>query len=245
MQLLIGITPNMKDDQYNVAQIHSDIMEDLDAIPFILPYVEKEKTIDSVVTKLDGLYVTGGDDIDPTFFNEEPIEGLRYIIRKRDMFEQKLIQKMLQQNKPIFAICRGVQILNIATGGDMYQHIYGQIKKQLLQHEQCASRNHPSHFITIKEGTILYEMMQKKRMKVNSFHHQANRKVKQPMIVSATASDGIIEAIESATHNFVIGVQWHPEFLYETDIGTRTLYKTFIKKCKERKRSSENRRHTL
>src|SRR5690625_3328460 len=114
MQLLIGITPNMKDDQYNVAQIHSDIMENLDAIPFILPYIEKEKTIDSVVTKLDGLYVTGGDDIDPTFFNEEPIEGLRYIIRKRDMFEQKLIQKMLQQNKPIFAICRGVQILNIA-----------------------------------------------------------------------------------------------------------------------------------
>ncbi|MEJ8777540.1 gamma-glutamyl-gamma-aminobutyrate hydrolase family protein [Pseudogracilibacillus sp. ICA-222130] len=245
MHILIGITPNMKGDQYNVTQIHSDIIEDLHAIPFILPYVEKEKTIDSIVMKLDGLYVTGGDDIDPTFFNEEPMEGLRFILRKRDMFEQKLIQKMLQQNKPIFAICRGAQILNIATGGDMYQHIYGQMDKQLLQHEQHANRSHQSHFITIKEGTILYEVMQKKRMKVNSFHHQANRQVKQPMIVSATASDGIKEAIESTAHTFVVGVQWHPEYLYDTDIGTRTLYKTFIKKCEERKRLNENRGHTL
>ena len=103
--------------------------------------------------------------------------------------------------------------MNIAVGGDMYQDIYAQINHELLQHDQKAHRSHLSHFVQVKKGSLLEEIAQTDKFKVNSFHHQAIRNVPKGFSISATASDGIIEAIESNTHKFVLCLQWHPESL--------------------------------
>lgn len=236
---LIGITMNqmLDEEKYVAALVHGYVIERAGGIPIYLPYIKNEQMIYKLVQQLNGLYVTGGDDIDPTFFGEEPIEGLRRIVAERDVFEQSIIQKILRKNKPVLAVCRGAQILNIAFGGDMYQDVKGQINHALLQHEQKAKPTHTSHFVTLKEDSKLYEIMRKKEMKVNSFHHQAIRRVKEPFYITAKASDGIVEAIESKAHHFAIGVQWHPKYLAAKQAqASLALYQTFIKKCIERKR---------
>lgn len=239
MKPLIGITMNqmLEEEKYIAALVHGYVIEKAGGIPIYLAYLKNEQMIDRLVQQLHGLYVTGGDDIDPTFFGEEPIERLRRVVVERDIFEQSIIQKMLGKNKPVLGVCRGAQILNIAFGGDMYQDVRSQIKHALLQHEQDAKPTHTSHFVTLKEDSKLYEIMRKKEMKVNSFHHQAIRGVKAPFYITAKASDGLIEAIESKAHHFAIGVQWHPEYLAANqDQASMALYQTFIEKCLERKR---------
>src|SRR5699024_7268851 len=142
---------------------------------------------------LDGLYATGGYDIDPTLFGEEPHPNLGVITPARDYFERELLKRFLQLNKPIFAICRGSQILNIAAGGDMYQDIYGQINhRDLLQHEQKAPKGHRSHFVHVTEDSMLHQLTGMDVLRVNSRHHQANRNVADPFVISGKASDGVL-----------------------------------------------------
>lgn len=204
-------------------------------IPVMLPYLESELDIDEIVKTIDGLYLTGGDDIDPTLFGEEPLPNLGVIIPNRDAFELKLIEKFLSLDKPILAVCRGCQILNIAVGGDMYQDIGSQVKEQILQHQQRAPKSHGSHYVDVPEGTLLHQISGSTRFKVNSRHHQANRNVPSPFRVSGVSSDGIVEAIESETHTFVLGVQWHPEnMVVAGDEPSQKVYEKFIKACQKK-----------
>lgn len=203
-------------------------------IPLLLPYYEEDSVIDEIARKIDGLYLTGGFDIDPTLFGEEPHPKLGTIIPARDSFEIKLLKKILAMDKPILGVCRGSQILNVALGGDMYQDIYGQMSSELLQHQQKAPNSHGSHFVQIKEDSLLHRLTGKTTLKVNSRHHQANRKVPFPLQVSATASDGVIEAIESTQHKFVLALQWHPENLLTIDdAASEAIFKGFIAACKK------------
>lgn len=199
--------------------------------PIVLPNLTTEDDIDRLAALIDGLLVTGGGDIDPTLFNEEPQLGLGEITPERDTFEMLLIPKMLKADKPVLGICRGIQILAIATGGDMYQDVYSQISdRTLLQHQQNAARGHASHFVTVKEGSHLNQIAGEKRFKVNSFHHQTVRNVGEGFQVTATSSDGLVEAIESTQHRFVVGVQWHPEGLLENnDAISAKIFEAFVK----------------
>ena len=202
-------------------------------IPLIIPYLQ-EDMIAAIAHRIDGLLLTGGGDIDPTLFGEEPIPGLGNIVPDRDAFEIALVKKMLELNKPILGICRGIQILNIAIGGDMYQDLYSQSENKTLQHNQLAPRSHASHFVQVKEGTRLSEIVWTETLKVNSFHHQAVRTVPNPFQVCALASDGMIEAIESKTHAFAIGLQWHPEgLLQKNDLASTAIMESFISACKQ------------
>ncbi len=204
-------------------------------IPVMLPYIEDDKDIEELAESIDGLYLTGGDDIDPTLFGEEPLPNLGIIIPSRDAFELKLIRKFLSLDKPILAVCRGCQILNIAVGGDMYQDINSQFKEDILQHQQRAPKPHGSHYIDVPEGTLLHRLSGSKRFKVNSRHHQANRNVPAPFKVSGVASDGVIEAIESNVHSFVLGVQWHPEnMVFGGDETSLKIYVKFVEACKKK-----------
>lgn len=231
MQPIIGITASIKDNKKTT--INNDnyqaITQSL-GIPVILPNLLKEDEIEGLANTIDGLLLTGGGDIDPTLFGEEPHINLGGITPNRDVFEMALIKRMLDMNKPIMAICRGCQILNIAAGGDMYQDIYTQEKRELLQHVQNAPRSYGSHFVNVREGSLLHQTVQKATFKVNSFHHQAVRKMGKGFQVSATSSDGIIEAIESTQHKFVVGLQWHPEcMITHGDPQAKALFDEFIK----------------
>src|SRR5699024_7269696 len=153
------------------------------------------------------------NDIDPTYFDEEPHPALGSINPTRDVFETALIKEMLAQDKPILGVCRGAQIVNITLGGTMYQDIHSQIDGDLLQHSQRAPVGHGSHFVEVTTDSLLHQIVGTDTLRVNSRHHQANKDAAPGMIHSAKSSDGLPEATESTKHRFVLGVQWHPENL--------------------------------
>lgn len=232
MKPIIGVTAHVELD-YKHTLNHDYIQAVINAggIPVLLP-IGIDQDVEQLLTKLDGIVVTGGGDIDPTLFGEEPHPKLGMISPGRDSFELALINQALAADKPILAICRGIQILNIAVGGDMYQDIYTQTEEPLLQHSQKATRNHLAHYVNAGEDSLLAKIAGETKFKVNTYHHQAVRHVPKPLVVSGTASDGIIEAIESVEHKFVLGLQWHPEPLAVSgdEIGHR-IFKRFIESC--------------
>ncbi|MUK90156.1 gamma-glutamyl-gamma-aminobutyrate hydrolase family protein [Ornithinibacillus sp. L9] len=235
MKPLIGVTSSMEIDQsyYMVHSDNANAITQAGGMPVMLPYLGKEEDVEEISARLDGLYATGGYDIDPTLFDEEPHPNLGTIIPARDAFEITLMKKLLELGKPILGVCRGAQTLNIAAGGDMYQDIYAQADGDLLQHQQKAPKEHGSHFVHVLEGSLLHKLTGKTKLRVNSRHHQANRKVIEPFQISGKASDGIIEAIESKEHSFVLGLQWHPESMAPTnDEASLRIYEAFIKTSK-------------
>lgn len=236
MKPLIGITASMdlSGKEYTANKDYIKAIVQMGGIPVVLPYLSNDLDIKSVVEKIDGLYATGGYDIDPTLFNEEPHVNLGTIIPERDKFEITLIKETLKANKPILAVCRGCQILNIVMDGDMYQDIYSQIDHALLQHQQNAPSGHGSHYVQIQKDSLLYKLSKTDKIKVNSRHHQANRHVPKPLIISGRASDGIIEAVESKEHDFVLGLQWHPENMLaeQNDKVSSKIFAGFIEACK-------------
>ncbi|MBA4543946.1 MULTISPECIES: gamma-glutamyl-gamma-aminobutyrate hydrolase family protein [Thermoactinomyces] len=238
MKPVIGITMSLEQSKKQfLSQEYSDVIIAAGGIPFLLPYTVDDELIAEMSRLVDGLLLTGGGDIDPTLFDEEPHPGLGEIVPDRDEMEIALIEQFNAQRKPILGICRGCQILNIAMGGDMYQDLPGQ-KKAVLQHQQKAPRSHASHTIQIAEDSLLYSIFAKSLIKVNSFHHQAVRKVVSPLKVTAVASDGVIEAFESIAHEFVVGVQWHPESMVAKDDHAKRLFRAFVAACEKRKEKS-------
>lgn len=238
MKPIIGVTPYMEVDQsrYMVSSVNVEAIDQAGGMPVILPYLLDNQDLEQLADKLDGLYATGGDDIDPSLFGEEPHPRLGTIIPKRDQFEITLMKKMLDRNKPILGVCRGSQILNIAAGGDMYQDIYAQIDRDLLQHAQKAPREHGSHIVHVVKKSLLHHITGMEKFRVNSIHHQANRDVPDFFQISGKAGDGVIEAVESTKHHFVLGIQWHPEAMAAAnDEASLKIYQHFIDACSNKK----------
>jgi putative glutamine amidotransferase len=226
---------SLEDDRKQfVMRDYSDAVIRAGGVPVLIPYTTRDDVIALISEELDGLLLSGGGDIDPTLFDEEPHPGLGEIIPDRDEMEIALIEQFVSQNKPIFGICRGCQVLNIALGGDMYQDLLAQ-KASVIQHAQKARRSHASHTIQIHEQSLLYSILGKTSVKVNSFHHQAVRMVAPGLKVSAKAADGVVEAIESETQEFVLGVQWHPECMAHTADDAQKLFDAFVDACRKRK----------
>ena len=234
MKPVIGITTDIENESKYVLN-HNNVQAVLRAggLPVILP-IGIEQDVQQLSTMLDGLLLTGGGDIDPMLFGEEPHKHLGDVSPSRDSIEMALVQEMLKKNKPILGVCRGLQIINIALGGNMYQDIYSQRDVPLLQHTQKAHRFHQSHFVQVKKGSLLESITKSEQIKVNSYHHQAVKDVPLSLIISGVASDGIIEAIESTEHAFVLGVQWHPEALADNkETASLRLFEKFLKKSLE------------
>lgn len=236
MKPLIGITASLEANTIKLQRENSRAIEQAGGIPVIISYVDQQATVDELAGRLDGLLLSGGGDIDPFLFGEEPIPALGSITPDRDWLEGLLIQRFLDRGKPILGICRGCQILNVVAGGSMYQDIYSQKKEMaLLQHAQQAPRDHVSHFITIAKGSLLSRILGEGPEKVNSFHHQAVDHMAPGFIVSARSSDGVVEAFESKNHPFVLGVQWHPEDLFLKYPTMAKLFSAFVFACRKQK----------
>ncbi|WP_142504588.1 gamma-glutamyl-gamma-aminobutyrate hydrolase family protein [Melghirimyces algeriensis] len=233
MRPVIGITMSMRREE-NRLTLHRDNSDAIflaGGLPFLLPYTTDKHCLHQMAKRMNGLLLTGGGDIDPGLFGEEPLLGLGEVEPERDRMEMALSQMMIEANKPVLALCRGFQILNIALGGDMYQDLYTQ-REGVIQHYQKATRDHASHTIQIAKDTTLRKVAGVDRIRVNSFHHQAVRRIPNGFIVSATAPDGVTEAFEKIGEPFVMGVQWHPENLYKKSAFARHLFQTFIDACK-------------
>jgi len=228
MRPLIGLTMSLQEERVQtLSREYSDAIHRAGGTPVAIPYCHDPEIVNEMAQRLDGVVLTGGGDIDPSLFGEEPLPGLGEIVPERDLMETALVRLLLEKDKPLLAICRGCQVLNIAVGGDMYQDLYTQ-REGLLQHDQRSPRHHATHAIQLVEGTLLHRLAQGNPVRVNSFHHQAVRRVPSSFRIAARTADGVIEAIESARHRFVVGVQWHPECMAETDNFSRRLFEALV-----------------
>ena len=187
------------------------------------------KDIISLLHKIDGLVITGGNfDIDPNIFGESSVHKTVKLKENRTNFELLAAEIMLKQNKPVLGICGGEQLINVLYKGSLIQHIPDEIKNP-IEHEQKNPRNEAGHSVTIQENTKLHSIISKQNIMVNSAHHQAIKVPGKGLIVNAISNDGVIEGIEDPTKKFCIGVQWHPEFFIQD--SDNKLLNAFINAC--------------
>lgn len=229
MKPIIGLTASYEPVYAQLKHTYAQSVLRAGGMPVTMPFLEDAADLEQLCDRLDGLLLTGGPDLDPAYFGEEPIRGLGRVTPERDRLEIPLTRLMLERDKPVFAICRGIQVLNVAMGGSLYQDLISQL--ETIQHTQQAPTDHLSHTVLIEEGTLLARLAKAPSSRVNSFHHQAVRQTAHGFRVSAVATDGVIEAIESVTHSFALGVQWHPEETAATDSFSAQLFSAFVRAC--------------
>lgn len=220
MGVVIGITcghDHAESGRFYVNEPYVRAVEAAGGVPILLPPVARltEAGAAALLGRIDGLLLPGGYDLDPVHYGEEPLPGQGRIEPLCDALELALVRRALRERLPILGICRGSQALNVAAGGTLYQDIASQRPAGLL-HRQAAPVWYPTHRVQVEPGTRLAALMEGIE-RVNTFHHQAVRDVAPGFRVAARASDGLIEAIEAEGEGFALGVQWHPEGMYERD----------------------------
>jgi putative glutamine amidotransferase len=184
----------------------------------------------SVVSEVDGILLPGGDDVQPSLYGESAHSAFAAAEPGRDAYEIELARQAADANLPLFAICRGIQVLNVARGGTLVQDIASQLPAA-IPHEVRDTPHTIAHDVWVSEGTLLHSLLRDRidgdACPVNSRHHQAVERVGSGLIVSATAPDGVIEAVEDPSKRFCLGVQWHPENFYRTG-EFRALFEAFV-----------------
>ena len=196
-------------------------------IPIILPMIEDEDVLRAQTECIDGLLLTGGHDVNPLLFGEEPHPDIQDVFPERDEFDRRLIEYMTQQKKPILGICRGEQILNAVHGGTLYQDLSHR-DNTFVKHNQQHSPGKPLHTVKIEKNSRLYGILGEEVL-INSFHHLAVKDIAPGFKATAFAKDGVIEAIEKQGEHFVLGVQWHPELLSREYPSMQKIFDEFIR----------------
>jgi len=232
LQSLGGISPNIP-TSWVMSQRYILTLTSVGAIPWMIPLVgDDRETLRGIYAELDGVFLPGGADVDPASYNEERHPLCDQSDPARDRVELTLIRWALEDRKPILGVCRGVQLLNLATGGTLYQDLNaqfpGSIKHDYFPHVGNYPRDYLAHTVRIAEGSRLGGLVGLPEIKVNSLHHQGIRTLGQGLVATAVAPDGLIEAVEVADDHFAVGVQWHPEVLSDNDPAMRRLFEAFI-----------------
>ena len=239
MKPLIGITcsmglgiysmtqENMPQLQHRMNDTYIKAIEHAGGIPVVLPSYENVSLMKDVVDRLDGVLLSGGDDVDPAHFNMRPNAHLGTVTPRRDAAELAIARYVIEETrKPLLGICRGIQVMNVAMGGSL--HIDLPTEGKLAHSLGMYPRGALSHRVEVDAGTHLADIMGAGERGVNSFHHQAIRDVADGLVVSAVSSDDeVVEAVELPGERFVVGVQWHPEELTEYP-EARNLFLSFV-----------------
>jgi len=204
-------------------------------IPLLLPIVSRLPLIRALLERIDGLLLTGsGPDINPELYGEQPRFPFPIMSPERSQFELDLARRALRQRCPILGICGGMQLLNVVSGGTLIQDVAHEVPGA-LEHRQKGGEL--SHSVRVVRESLLYRILKRTTFKTNSFHHQAIRKVGSGFRISARSTDGVIEGIERSSGPFVLGVQWHPEYLL-SQRESRTIFLAFLKAARGRGRAS-------
>ncbi|NEW62554.1 gamma-glutamyl-gamma-aminobutyrate hydrolase family protein [Granulicatella sp. zg-ZJ] len=200
-------------------------------LPVMLP-IQDSKHAKDYINAIDGLILAGGQDISPSYYGEEPILELGTTLPIRDTFEFSLLEEALKQNKPVFAICRGLQLVNVFLGGSLYQDIHKQTNST-IQHLQKTDPHYVAHSLSIEKDSLLHRIWQTETTYVNTFHHQAVKTLGSSLRATAFSPDGFIEAFEWENNSqYLLAVQWHPEILLqEHHEQSRALFEDFVKQC--------------
>ncbi len=231
----IGITMRLESEtnRFYLGRDYSEAIEGLGAVPVHISLIPNKDFIADIVGDLDGILLPGSDtDVDPLRYGEEPHPKLGRVIFEKEESDLLVLAESEKRNLPIFGICFGMQILNVYRGGTLIQDIPSQVSNH-IKHQQGEPLNRNSHTIEIDKNSILAGLITSKVVQVNSHHHQAVREVGENLKATTRAKDGVIECIEDIRDDkFIIGVQWHPELSWKTDVLSRKIFETFIEKCK-------------
>lgn len=228
MKTKIGIIIcGLLDNKQYVTDAYIQAVKSVGGLPIVLPLVKSKTVIQDYVILCDGFLFCGGGDITPLLFGQEPDYGIGTTDITLDLFQIRMMKEILEKKKPVLAICRGMQVLNVACGGTIYQDL-NQTDFETINHMQTSlSRKDISHKVFFKSKTRLHRLLGDFAY-TNSFHHQAVDHLGSGLIISGTTGDDIIEAIEMPSHPFVVGVQWHPESMLSSAPNMKQLFHALI-----------------
>lgn len=230
MRKIVGCSAGggASEGKYRVDAAYLRSVSEAGAIPIILPPTDDAEALESALSLCDGVLLTGGPDIDPVLYGEEKLEECGEISAERDANELALCALALKLDKPLLAICRGVQVLNVACGGTLWQDISSQVENS-VQHS-TINQVKAEHKVVISDGEILSLIpFGENAFSVNSFHHQALKGIgKDVCVMAISAEDGVIEGVYVKGRKFAVGVQWHPERLSATDENAAVIFKAFV-----------------
>jgi putative glutamine amidotransferase len=227
----IGITISYSAKNHELFSLRDDYVRAVEksgGLPVVLVPGRPEDAAD-ILSRVDGLMLTGGADVDPSLYGEDPHDTVTQVIRERDAFEIALCREALRRDQALLAICRGQQVLNVATGGTLVQDIPSQVVGA-HDHDPEKERWETAHPVRILPRTRLREILERETIEVNSFHHQAVRDLGQGLVVSAeSTADGVIEGVELPGRRLAVGVQWHPEAFWDQPQGFQPLFDALVK----------------
>jgi putative glutamine amidotransferase len=226
-----GIRPDGDTNRVRLAAAYVSALENAGLIPLIVPPLSSDGAAEAIIDSVSGLVLTGGEDVDPARYGEKRHEKVRSVNTARDATEAALISAARSRRTPVFAICRGIQILNVALGGTLVQDIPSECRTQIA-HDEDSPRDSRAHEISIEAGSIIARAVGTEHCTVNSFHHQSVKRVAPGMRITARSPDGVIEGMESADDQWwVMGVQWHPEEMTDSpEPWDRGLFKAFAQR---------------
>lgn len=236
---IIGISGSLMYDQggmfpgYERAYVNNDYIQAVvraGGIPLIIPVTDSEEAIRAQVDLVDGFIFSGGYDVDPQLYGEEPSQKLGDLCPKRDQFDVTLISIAVNSGKPVLGICRGMQMLNVVFGGSLYQDL-SFIDGCTIKHVQGQLPSTPTHMVNLEAGSKLHSILGDS-VRTNSFHHLAVKALAPDFKVTALSKDAVVEAIEMAGKPFVIGVQWHPEMMSAEHPNMQAIFNQLINETK-------------
>jgi putative glutamine amidotransferase len=243
----IGITMRLEleTDRFYLSRHYSEAVAAAGGAPVHISLIPRRDYISAVMNDLDGILLPGSDsDIDPLRYGAEPHPNLGSVHPVKDETDLLVLEEVEQRRLPLFAICFGMQALNVSRGGTLIQDIASQVPLA-INHQQSAPRDRPSHAIKLDKPTLLSSLAQDERALVNSHHHQAVERVGRELVATAWSSDGLIEALEdSRPDRFALGVQWHPELGWKEDRLSQALFDRFIAASREYRREVGNELQT-
>lgn len=234
MRPKIGILPLYDSEKQTlwINPLYFGGVEQAGGLPLLLPLSEEPELWDEYIESCDGFVFTGGQDIAPSIYGEEKRPECGYQAHMRDHQEQYMLKKLITMDKPVLGICRGIQMMNAACGGTLYQDIFSQAPSPVV-HRQDKPYDLPHHQVKIEKGTMLYEILGCEYLSVNSMHHQAVKVPAPGAVVSARAVDGMVEGIEFPEKRFMLGLQWHPEHMWQSYASARRIWSAFVSAAKQ------------
>ena len=231
---LIGILPLFDEvkESYWMLPGYMKAIEKAGGIPVMLPLTTNKEVIIEISKNFEGFLFTGGQDVNPELYGEKAEDLCGRVCSERDRMEEILFKQALKLNKPLFGICRGIQLFNALLGGTLYQDIPSQLhaERQII-HKQKPPYDQPIHLVYINKGTPLFLILKQESLMVNSYHHQGIKQLSEQLVCAAKAEDGLIEAVYMPEKKFVLAVQWHPEFIYHVDECNFRLFSEFVGAC--------------
>ena len=239
MKPIIGVTPDFnagdrkdmggKEPTYFLRARYTRAIEEAGGIPFILPLMPDRISWRRIVSQVDGLLITGsGSDLAPETYGEKQRYKFKRMSTQRATLELGVSKIAYKADVPMLGICGGMQSINVALGGTLFQDIDSQLKTSIL-HQPTYSATKTAHAICIEPRSLLHRIAGKTKIQVNSSHHQSIKDVPRSLVTTAVSPDGVIEAIEAPDKKFLLGVQWHPEFLYEKHPIQKKLFQSLVK----------------